>query len=189
MAETQPDLWIFAYGSLMWRPDFAFAESRRAHLAGYRRSLCILSHVYRGTTERPGLVFGLDQGGDCVGVAFRIAPADRAKTLEAVRLRELITSVYREADACVLLDDGRAVNAITYVADHTHDQYAGSLAIDDAIRIVRDASGISGSNADYVLNTQVHLRDLGVEDGDLDRLCAALGSSSPTSVRQAPGKG
>lgn len=189
MAETQPDLWIFAYGSLMWRPDFAFAESRRAHLAGYRRSLCILSHVYRGTAERPGLVFGLDRGGECVGVAFRIAPADRARTLEAVRLRELITSVYREADAGVLLDDGRVVNAITYVADHTHEQYAGSLSIEESIRIVSLASGISGSNLDYVLNTQAHLRDLGVEDGNLDRLCAALGPSRPGSFRQAPGNG
>lgn len=179
MAETQSDLWIFAYGSLMWRPDFPFAESRRARLEGYRRSLCIHSHVYRGTVERPGLVFGLDQGGQCIGVAFRIAPTDRAATLEAVRLRELITSVYRETAAKILLADGRTVDAITYVADHTHEQYAGSLAIEDAIRIVRNASGISGSNLDYVLNTQAHLHELGVEDVNLDRLCAALGSSGP----------
>ena len=95
MAETQPDLWIFAYGSLMWRPDFDYAERHRADL-GYRRALCIYSHHYRGTPDRPGLVFGLDRGGSCIGVAFLIASEERARTLEAVRLRELVTASTRK---------------------------------------------------------------------------------------------
>lgn len=175
MAETQPDLWIFAYGSLMWRPDFTYVERHRARIAGYHRALCIRSHIYRGTPERPGLVFGLDRGGSCVGVAFLIAPTDRARVLEAVRLRELVTSVYREAEAAVMLYDGRTVTAITYVADPAHEQYVGTLPFDETLRVVRAAEGIAGRNLDYVLNTRAHLDEIGADDDpDLVRLSQAL---------------
>ena len=150
MAETQPDLWIFAYGSLMWRPDFDYAERHRADLAGYSRALCIRSYHYRGTPEQPGLVFKLDRGGSCSGVAFRIASEHRARTLEAVRLRELVTGVYKEAELPIMLSDGRGLSAITYVADLDHAQYAGRLEVSDAMRIVRTAHGIAGRNVDYV---------------------------------------
>ena len=174
MAETQPQLWIFAYGSLMWRPDFAFAEAQRAELVGYRRALCIHSSVYRGTPERPGLVFGLDQGGSCTGVAFRIAPADIARTVEAVRLRELITSVYQEIETPVTLADGRKVTAITYVADRSHEQYAGTLPIKSIVATVLMAEGSAGRNLDYVRNTQAHLIEIGVEDSELAHVSVAL---------------
>lgn len=174
MAEAQPDLWIFAYGSLMWRPDFRFAERHRAEVEGYSRALCIHSHLYRGTVERPGLVFGLDRGGSCVGVAFLIAPEERERTLDAVRQRELVTSVYKETHVPARLSDGRVVDAITYVADHEHPQYAGILPVDDAIRVVLGAEGISGRNVDYLWNTQVHLLELGVHDPTLAMLCDAL---------------
>jgi glutathione-specific gamma-glutamylcyclotransferase len=190
MAETQPDLWIFAYGSLMWRPDFAYAERHRAELVGYHRSLCIESHLYRGTPERPGLVFGLDRGGSCVGVAFRIAPELAAPTLEAVRLRELVLHVYREVEAAVRLDDGRSVTAIAYVADPTHPSYVGGLDHAAMLAIVRDRAGASGSNADYVRNTQAHLLELGVHDPVLAGLCAELdgpqGNEDRPPVGQQP---
>ena len=174
MAETQSDLWIFAYGSLMWRPDFGYAERHRAQITGYHRALCIHSHHYRGTPERPGLVFGLDRGGSCVGVAFRIAPEDRARVIEAVRLRELVTSVYLEIETPVTLGDGRTVMATTYVADLAHEQYAGALPSDEVLPIVAGAEGVAGRNVDYVRSTQQHLIDLGVDDPELVRLCAAL---------------
>lgn len=174
MAESQPDLWIFAYGSLMWRPDFDFVQRQRAHLVGYRRALCIRSHVYRGTIAIPGLVFGLDRGGTCTGVAFQIAPSAATATLDAVRQRELVTGVYIEMEAEVQLEDGHWVGAIAYAADPTHEQYAGRLTTADQIEAVRRATGIAGPNLDYVLNTRDHLTMLGVEDDDLNTLCAAL---------------
>jgi glutathione-specific gamma-glutamylcyclotransferase len=174
MAADPEPLWIFAYGSLMWRPDFTFAERHRASLDGYRRALCIWSHHYRGTPAAPGLVFGLAPGGTCLGVAFGIAAEHRAATLAAVRARELVTHVYREVTVSVGLADGRTVSATTYIADVGHAQYAGALDEAAMLPIVRTASGVSGRNLAYVTNTRDHLRDLGVEDPDLTALCAAL---------------
>jgi glutathione-specific gamma-glutamylcyclotransferase len=178
MAETP--LWIFAYGSLMWRPDFPYAERHRAALAGHHRALCIWSHHYRGTVARPGLVFGLDRGGSCTGVAFRVEPAAAAETLEAVRRRELITQVYREVRVPVALDDGRTVEAVAYVADPAHEQYAGDLGTHEVIRVVSGARGISGTNRDYVVQTQAHLLDLGVDDPVLAEVCAAIAPAAET---------
>src|SRR3954470_22656534 len=96
MAEQPDDLWVFGYGSLMWRPGFRFVERHRAELHGYHRSLCIFSHVHRGTPQAPGLVLGLDRGGRCRGIAFSIAPEDRETTIAYLREREQATAVYLE---------------------------------------------------------------------------------------------
>ena len=73
------DLWVFGYGSLMWRPGFAYTRRCKATLRGWRRSLCVYSHVYRGSPERPGLVLALDRGGACPGVAFQVDAALRER--------------------------------------------------------------------------------------------------------------
>ncbi len=158
------EVWIFAYGSLMWRPDFAFEERRRAQVFGFHRSLCIYSHHYRGTPARPGLVLGLDRGGSCIGLCFRIAAEAALATLDAVRRRELVTEVYLEITAPVRLDDGRRRMATTYVADRSHPQYAGALPPAEVLRLVRQGIGVAGSDLDYVRNTEAHLRDLGIAD-------------------------
>jgi cation transport protein ChaC len=179
----QSDLWIFAYGSLMWRPDFAFVERQKARLAGYHRALCIDSHHYRGTPDRPGLVLGLDRGGSCVGVAFRIPEAERAATLEAVRTRELITGVYREIQADVLLPDGRRQTVVTYVADRSHRQYAGKLDRAAMLDRVRHGVGAAGPNVDYVRNTHLHLLDLGIRDPHLAWIVQAIEAGAPVRTR------
>src|SRR5687767_8101396 len=93
--DDKNDLWVFGYGSLIWRPGFDFIERAPARLIGAHRALCVLSHVHRGTPERPGLVLGLDRGGACRGVAFRVAGAHRAETIAYLRSREQVTMVYR----------------------------------------------------------------------------------------------
>jgi cation transport protein ChaC len=181
MPDAADDLWIFASGSLMWRPDFVSEERLRARLFGFHRALCIYSHHYRGTPEYPGLVLGLDRGGSCVGLCFRIAASARAATLDAVRRRELITGVYAEIAAPVRLADGRRLSALTYVASRSHAQYAGVLAPEALTRLVAQGRGLSGPNVDYVRNTHRHLVELGIRDDRLAHVLRRL-DEPPTSA-------
>jgi len=181
------DFWVFGYGSLMWRPGFAHVETSRARLAGYRRSLCIRSHVHRGTPERPGLVLGLEPGGSCLGMAFRV-PGDLTDEVMAyLREREMITRVYREKRLPVRLDGGATVEAVTYVVDRSHTQYAGGIGLDDMVRTISGATGHSGPNEEYVLNTLQHLHALGIRDRWLEGVAARLTAlSSQAAPYPAP---
>ncbi|HMO28400.1 gamma-glutamylcyclotransferase [Enterovirga sp.] len=174
MAAEYGDLWVFGYGSLMWRPGFDFVESHRANLHGYHRSLCIFSHVHRGTPEAPGLVLGLDRGGRCRGLAFRVEPDRAEATMAYLREREQATSVYLERHLRVRLDDGRDVRAVTYVADRAHPQYAGRLPAEELLRLVHQGVGISGANPDYVRSTHAQLIELGVSDPVLAGIATKL---------------
>jgi glutathione-specific gamma-glutamylcyclotransferase len=171
-AET--DLWVFGYGSLMWRPGFAFEERVAASVHGFHRSLCVYSHVHRGTPDRPGLVMGLDRGGSCKGVAFRVAQSDAVATIAYLRAREQVTAVYVERLLPVRLQDGRTRIALTYIVDRAHRQYAGRLAEDDLVRIVAEGVGQSGHNPDYVIRTQAQLSEMGVNDPVLTRVAHRL---------------
>lgn len=171
------DFWVFGYGSLIWNPGFAHIETCRALLFGYRRSLCVYSFVHRGTRERPGLVLGLDRGGSCVGLAFRVPGELRDEVLAYLRERELVTSVYLERSLPVRLQDGATVNAICYVVDRTHEQYAGALDAVEAATIVKGAAGRSGVNGDYVASTLTHLKALGIRDHWLEEVGALIGAA------------
>ncbi len=173
------ELWVFGYGSLMWRPGFAYGFRCKAMLRGWRRSLCIYSHVYRGTPKKPGLVLGLDRGGACAGVAFRVKASLRETTIRYLRDREQATSVYLERMVPVTLESGERVNALTYVADRLHEQYAGRLDRETMLAIVRAGRGQSGDNAAYVNETHDHLTAIGVHDSDLEWLSARLRSAEP----------
>jgi cation transport protein ChaC len=172
--DSDGSLWVFGYGSLMWRPGFAYARRYKALLRGWRRSLCVFSHVYRGSPERPGLVLGLDRGGACPGVAFEVDAALREPTIRYLREREQATAVYLERVAPITLEAGDRVLAVTYVADRLHDQYAGRLDREAMLEYVRAGKGKSGDNAEYVLETNDHLLALGVRDPDLEWLSAKL---------------
>ncbi len=166
------DLWVFGYGSLMWRPGFSFTEREVARVRGYHRALCVYSHVHRGTPEQPGLVLGLDRGGSCRGIVFRVAAEHRDETIAYLRAREQVTSVYKEAYLNAQLDDGRSVTALSFIVDRSHLQYAGALAPADVARFVAQGRGVSGANPDYVRATQAHLAELGIADPVLDWLAA-----------------
>ncbi|MGL4441774.1 MAG: gamma-glutamylcyclotransferase [Bosea sp. (in: a-proteobacteria)] len=168
------DLWVFGYGSLMWRPGFDFAERHVATLRGFHRSLCVYSHVHRGTPERPGLVMGLDRGGACKGLAYRVHASDAAKTVAYLREREQVTSVYLEKIVPVRLSDGQRKLALTYTVDKGHNQYAGRLDRDALLDFVRQGHGVSGANPDYVLRTHAQLLELGIADPALSWLARQL---------------
>ena len=175
-AAPPEDLWIFAYGSLMWRPDFPFLERRPGRLMGAHRALCVFSHVHRGTPEKPGLVLGLDRGGACRGVAFRVAEKNGAATIAYLREREQVTYVYVEAVRPIRLLDGsgRVLKALTYLVDRNHAQYAGDLSLEEQLRMVRGGKGQAGGNVEYVMKTLRHLEETGVQDPLLASIAAHL---------------
>jgi cation transport protein ChaC len=173
------ELWVFGYGSLIWRPGFPFLERRIARLTGAHRALCVYSWVHRGTPEQPGLVLGLDRGGTCRGLAFRVAAEERANVIAYLREREQVTAVYLERMREIRFEDGSATQALTFMVDRNHGQYAGKLDPDTELRIVAQAAGQSGANRDYVINTAAHLAELGMPDARLDLLAERLRSADP----------
>jgi cation transport protein ChaC len=164
------DFWVFGYGSLMWRPGFPFVESKRARLHGYHRSLCIYSQLYRGTVEQPGLVLGLDEGGFCDGVAFRVAGDEHQVVMDYLRQREQVNNVYLELMHEIELEDGLKPEAVIYVADCDHAQYAGALTVQQAASIVSIAAGEAGPNHEYISSTLDHLQMMGVADEGLENI-------------------
>jgi len=181
------DIWVFGYGSLMWRPDFRFAERRMADLHGYRRSFCIRSVRYRGTEAAPGLVLGLDadEAAFCRGVAFRVDAADADEAMAYLRSRELVTGVYHEATRPVRLLQGEPAeaDAVCFVVNRAHRQYAGDLTLEWQAAVIARAVGPAGPNCVYLHNTVAHLIEMGVRDDELealDRMVRALDCKGAT---------
>jgi len=173
---SRVDLWVFGYGSLMWRPGFEFIEQAPARLIGEHRALCVYSFDHRGTPEKPGLVLGLDRGGACRGIAFRVAAKRRRDTVAYLRGREQTTHVYREVMRSVWLDNEarQRVSALTYVVDRGHVQYAGRLSLPEQLSHVQQGHGRSGNNRDYVLSTVKSIEAQGFRDQQLHQLAAML---------------
>ncbi|MEM7271147.1 MAG: gamma-glutamylcyclotransferase [Pseudomonadota bacterium] len=166
---SNEDLWVFGYGSLMWRPGFDYAERRPARLDGYRRRFCLDSITYRGTPAYPGLVLALDaeQGAWCDGVAYR-APQGRREEVHAyLRERELDTYAYVERFLPLTMKDGAVVEALCYVMDVTCDQYRGGLDLAGQAEVIATAAGPAGTNAEYLENTLDQLKALDVVDEEL----------------------
>jgi cation transport protein ChaC len=161
--------WVFAYGSLMWRPGFDYVEARPALLRGYHRAFCITSIHYRGSVECPGLVLGLDRGGSCRGRAFLIAPERAVPVARYLHEREMLSGVYEPRWVSLTTAAG-PVTAVTYVADRHHAEYAGKLPEDRMVAMIRRGRGLAGSNRDYLFHTVRHLDELGIADGPLHHL-------------------
>jgi len=170
--------WVFGYGSLMWNPGFATPETQAARLQGWHRAFCIYSEHYRGTPKKPGLILGLLPGGACRGLAHRLPRA----TYDAVRryliVREIDNDgVYEETVRPIHLADGRTVDALVYLADRQHRQFAGKLPERRALALIRQGHGATGSNLEYVHNTLAHLRELGIRDAALEALARKAAKS------------
>ena len=187
---SDDDLWVFGYGSLMWRPGFDFIEQVPARLIGEHRALCVYSFDHRGTPEKPGLVLGLDRGGACRGIAFRVAAKHRAATVDYLRGREQTTHVYREVMRSVWLENEarERVSAMAYVVDRGHVQYAGRLTLAEQVRYVRQGHGRSGNNRDYVLSTVKSIEAQGLRDQQLHQLADLLRDDAPMHL-PSPGGG
>lgn len=170
------DLWVFAYGSLIWRPGFAFAERRRARLPGYCRRFCLASVRYRGTPEAPGLVLALapEPASACAGLAYRVEAADAAAVHAYLQERELVSYAYLERQLPIELETGRTVEALAYITDREHPQYRGGLSLEEQARVIARARGPMGANADYLLETEASLAQHGLDDPELAALAALV---------------
>jgi cation transport protein ChaC len=167
------ELWLFAYGSLMWRPDFEFAEQRPATLRGWHRRFCLWQWRYRGTPERPGLMLALDRGGSCVGTAYKVVRPDlRAKVMPVWR-REMRGRGYRPRWVVAGTPQG-PVRALTFVANRDGERYAGRLSDPEIADRIALACGPMGPSADYLLNTVAHCEAMGIHDRHLWRVQALV---------------
>jgi cation transport protein ChaC len=162
--------WVFGYGSLMWRPGFAFLERQPATLHGRRRCFCIYSVHHRGTLARRGLVLGLAPGGSVRGVAYRVAEAEWPATYAYLMEREQPTETYVEARAAVRLASGHRAQCLTFLSDVRHPQWAGALSLERQAELIAGAEGLSGRNVDYLADLVAHLREEGIHDRAMETL-------------------
>jgi glutathione-specific gamma-glutamylcyclotransferase len=163
------DLWIFGYGSLIWRPDFDFEERRAARVHGWHRALKMWSRINRGTPERPGLVFGLLTGGCCRGVVFRIAREQGAATLAQLWKREMATAVYDPRWLVAETEHGR-VRALAFTLSRKSPSHTGELTEEEYRAIFAFASGIYGTTLDYAHRTHEELKRHDIRDKNLEKL-------------------
>jgi len=167
--ERRTDVCIFGYGSLMWNPGFAHCAAEPALLRGWHRSFCVYSHRYRGTPERPGLVLGLDRGGSCRGMAFRVAASDAGAALGYLWEREMVGGVYDMRAVRVRTAAGD-VAAHAFTVRRAHPGYAGRLSLEETARLILQGLGGRGPCREYLENTVRQLERLGLVDGPLHRL-------------------
>jgi len=158
----------------MWNPGFAFSDQEPALLRGWHRSFCVYSHNYRGTPEKPGLVLGLDRGGSCRGIAFRVRVPEIATAMEYLWEREMRGGVYELREVELELAQGRRIEARAFVVRRDHKHYAGRLPVEETARLILQGIGARGQCREYLCNTVRHLERLGLVDGPLHRLELAV---------------
>jgi glutathione-specific gamma-glutamylcyclotransferase len=176
--------WVFAYGSLLWNPLFPFAESRPGMVRGLHRRFCLHSMAARGTPGAPGLVLGLDRGGACTGVAYRLPAPVAIDELHLLWRREMVVGSYHPRWVNVQSGDRRLV-ALTFTVRHAHPHYAGRLSLDAEAQVLATAQGAFGSSFDYFERTRVALVTHGIVDPYLETLAARVmairGASAPAA--------
>lgn len=171
--DQQSDLWLFAYGSLIWRPEFNFIEQQPANLKGYHRSLCLWSRINRGTPEKPGVVFALDIGGTCEGILYRVA-ADQVNTIfPPLWQREMPSGAYNpEWVACQT--PNATIYALAFVINTQNNAYVPQMPLEQLREVIYNAHGTNGSCIDYVLQTASALKKANIADPKLELLMQHL---------------
>jgi len=167
------DLWLFAYGSLMWDPGFPFEEARPALLKGFHRAFCLYSMRYRGTPEKPGLVLGLDRGGACRGIAYRVAAANHDRVMQYLWDREMLNNSYTCREVAIHIATG-PVRGRAFVINRRHKHYAGKLSLERTVELIVQGHGQRGASRSYLENTVKHLDQLGIPDKRLHELLRAI---------------
>jgi cation transport protein ChaC len=169
-------LWVFGYGSLIWKPDLSFDLRCAARVHGYHRRLCLWSVINRGTPQSPGLVAGLDRGGSCAGVVFRVPAAAVRSQFSQLWQREMMMNSYVPRHLECRLADGSLVSAVAFVVRRDASNYAGRLSEREIIEVfTRGSCGRYGTSLDYLVNTICGLRSHGITDPHFERLARHAG--------------
>jgi len=173
-------MWLFGYGSLIWNPEVTYDRRVTARVHGYHRSLCLWSRVNRGTLDCPGLVAGLDRGGSCAGIAYRLPAETAGEELERLWDREMFMGSYapRWLD-CRLhtsADEGPLVSALAFVVRRDAPNYAGKLSEREILAVFeRGSCGRFGTSLEYLNKTVSSLREHGLRDPHLEKLARHAG--------------
>jgi glutathione-specific gamma-glutamylcyclotransferase len=173
-------VWIFAYGSLMWDRAFPRVAPKPALLHGYHRRFCLYSYDYRGTRTRPGLTLGLDRGGTCHGIIFRLPPEAVAEAMDILWSREMTAPRVYDMRKLPVRTDGGSLPAFAFTVRRDHSDYAGRLTLEETAQIIAGAAGRRGTNRDYLAGTLRHLLDLGLADAQLVRLAERVEALAST---------
>jgi len=171
-------VWVFAFGSLIWNPAFEFVERRVARIHGFHRQFCLWSRAGRGSPERPGLMLSLESGGSCTGVAYRLGEGTERIELDVLWRREMVTLAYRPVWTPIRTPQGSA-HAIVFSANRTHERYAPGLDDDTVARYLANGAGPLGRCSDYLFDTVAHLRKLGIRDRRLEALEVKVRQAAP----------
>lgn len=178
------DLWLFGYGSLIWRPEFDFIERRQAWVRGWHRALKMWSRVNRGSVQVPGLVFGLLSGGSCRGMVFRVPKADGLATLRRLWLREMPTGVYDPKWLSCGTAEG-PVRALAFTLSRRSPNFTGELTDERYRHIFANAVGRYGTSLDYARQTLLELQRHAIHDAALARLVALAAAQEQQRQQQA----
>jgi cation transport protein ChaC len=178
------DWWVFAYGSLLWNPLFPFEDARPAKLSGRHRRFCLWSLASRGTCNQPGLVLGLDRGGSCQGVVYRLPAKCAHEELKLLWRREMVLGAYNPLWV-TLSCAAKPLVALAFVVDRAHRQYSGRLSFGEQADVLASACGAFGSSADYLERTRVALVTHGIVDPYLERLARMVAKRRCTTQPSA----
>ena len=171
------DLWVFAYGSLIWNPEIVFTETCAATAHGWHRAFCLKLTRWRGTREQPALMLALDRGGSCQGLAYRVPQKDRHRQLIVLLQREIDANPPTNVPRWVWVrTDAGMKRALAFVADPGGAAYAGKLSDEHVAWVIARAAGHWGSAAQYLLRTITMLEEHGIRDRNLWRIQALVAS-------------
>ena len=175
-AHSGKNIWIFGYGSLIWNPSFDFDMRIPAHLFGYHRRFCLRTTITRGSPENPGLVLGLDRGGSTKGILFRIPASIATKECDVIWKREMLNGAYEPTWVSAKIRDSKNLKALTFVIKRSHPSFVPRMSDGGIAKIIAEASGILGSNAEYLFNTQEALKREGIYDYRLRKVTSLVKS-------------
>ncbi len=164
------DLWVFAYGSLMWDPGFKFNDVRHAHTDSYTRRFCLLDMLGgRGSRNAPGLMAALDEGSGCDGLIFHISRDEIAEETRVIWRREMLISSYKPRFIKVTTAIG-IIDALAFIANHDSERICPDLDREQQVKYIATGAGILGTSLDYLETLVRNLRALGIEDRDISSL-------------------